>query len=124
VVDYKGKTATAHAKWVDERKFQIALYVLAARELLELDVAGGLYQPLGADDLRARGAVRDDEDLFLDLVANDRLEEDELRDAIGGVVERVLQTVAELRAGALEGRPDTCAWQGGCAYPTICRCEP
>ncbi len=122
VVDYKGKTATAHAKWVDERKFQIALYILAARELLGVDVAGGLYQPLGATDLRPRGAVRDDDDLALDLVANDRLDEDALREALGAVVERVLETVAELRAGALEGRPDTCAWQGGCAYPTICRC--
>lgn len=124
VVDYKGKTATAHAKWVEERKFQIGLYVLAARELLGVDVAGGLYQPLGASDLRPRGAVRDDDDLALDLYANDRLDEDALREALDGVVEQVLQTVAELRAGALEGRPETCAWQGGCAYPTICRCLP
>lgn len=124
VVDYKGKTATAHAKWVDERKFQIALYVLAARELLGVDVAGGLYQPLGASDLRPRGAVRDDGDLALDLVRGDRLSEEELREAIGGVVDRVLETLGELRTGALEGRPESCGWQGGCEYPTICRCEP
>jgi len=33
------------------------------------------------------------------------------------------EAVAELRAGRLEPRPDTCAWDGGCAHPTICRCD-
>jgi len=36
----------------------------------------------------------------------------------------VLAAVAELRAGALEPRPETCTYNDkGCAYPTICRCE-
>ena len=25
--------------------------------------------------------------------------------------------------GELEARPGTCAWEGGCSYPSICRCE-
>ena len=33
------------------------------------------------------------------------------------------QAAAELRAGRLEGRPATCAYRGGCAHPSICRCE-
>ncbi len=33
------------------------------------------------------------------------------------------EAAAQARAGALQSRPDTCGWGGGCAYPTICRCE-
>ena len=40
--------------WVDERKCQVALYLLAVRELLGLEPAGGLYQPLGARPAAAR----------------------------------------------------------------------
>ena len=43
---------------------------------------------------------------------------------VDGVLEDVLAAVAELRAGALEPRPETCSYNDkGCAYPTICRCE-
>jgi hypothetical protein len=33
------------------------------------------------------------------------------------------EAAAQARAGALIPRPETCAYKGGCAYPTICRCE-
>ena len=43
---------------------------------------------------------------------------------IDGVVQDVLGAVAELRAGALAPRPQSCTWNdSGCAYPTICRCS-
>ncbi len=48
VRDYKGKAAPPAARWAEDRQLQVALYALAARELLGLDVAGALYQPLGA----------------------------------------------------------------------------
>jgi hypothetical protein len=38
-------------------------------------------------------------------------------------VEAAVGAAREARDGALEPRPDACAWTGGCAYPTICRCE-
>ena len=34
-----------------------------------------------------------------------------------------LAAVRGIRSGALEPRPATCAWNGGCAHPSICRCE-
>ena len=72
VYDYKGRTTTDGSHWVDERKWQVALYLIAVRELLELQPAGGLYQPLGSRDLRPRGALLEDADPGLDVVGRDR----------------------------------------------------
>ena len=121
--DYKGKTAPAGAKWLEERKFQLAVYALAARKVLGLEPVGVLYQPLGAQDLRPRGALRDDADPDLWSVANDRLAPEAFEELVGEAVQAALQAAREARSGALEARPDTCAWDGGCAHPTICRCE-
>jgi RecB family exonuclease len=123
VYDYKGRTAIAPANWRKERRFQIALYLLAARDVLGLDAVGGFYQPLGGREARARGLVRGDADPGLQTVKGDRVDADAFAAIVDGVLEDVLQAVAELRTGALEPRPDTCAYEGGCAYPTICRCE-
>ena len=48
----------AGARWAAGRPLQAALYALAARELLGLDVAGALYQPIGRSDRRPRGLRR------------------------------------------------------------------
>jgi hypothetical protein len=55
-------------------------------------------------------------------VRTDRLTRDELGELIDQCVAAALQAASEARSGALQPRPDTCAYQGGCAYPTICRC--
>ena len=124
VYDYKGRNAPDAASWRRERKYQIALYVLAARDVLGLQPIGGLYQPLGGRDQRPRGLVLAGEDPGLQTVATDRRERADFDAVIGGVVEDVLAAVGELRAGALEPRPQTCGWNGaGCVYPTICRCN-
>jgi ATP-dependent helicase/DNAse subunit B len=123
VYDYKGRNVVESANWRKERKFQIALYVLAARDVLGLDPIGGLYQPLGGKDQRARGLVLADADPGLDTVKTDRHPREGFDAIIDGVLEDVRRTVAELRTGALQPRPQSCAWTGGCAYPTICRCE-
>jgi hypothetical protein len=123
VYDYKGRNAPDAASWRRERKYQVALYVLAARDLLGLDPVGGLYQPLGAKDQRPRGLVLAGSDPGLDTVATDRREREEFDAIVDGVLDDVLSAVGELRAGALEPRPQTCGWNGtGCVYPTICRC--
>ncbi len=123
VYDYKGRNVVESANWRKERKFQIALYVLAARDVLGLDPIGGLYQPLGGKDQRARGLVLADAEPGLDTVKTDRHPREAFDAIIDGVLEDVLRAVAELRAGALQPRPQSCAYTGGCAYPTICRCE-
>jgi hypothetical protein len=123
IYDYKGRTTTDGAHWVHDRKWQVALYLIAVSELLDLEPAGGLYQPLGSKDLRPRGALLADADPELDVVRNDRREPDELEALIEDVVAEVLRAVAELRSGALQPRPATCAYGGGCSYPMICRSE-
>ena len=60
VRDYKGRTVVGGAKWADELQLQVALYLLAVRELLGLEPVAGLYQPLVGRKLGARGLVRDD----------------------------------------------------------------
>lgn len=123
VYDYKGKTAYPGAKWVEERRFQLALYALAARRLLGLEPVGALYQPLGAPDQRPRGALRRDADPDLALVAGDRLDDADFDALVDEAVAAATAAAREAKAGALEARPESCAWQGGCRYPTICRCE-
>jgi ATP-dependent helicase/DNAse subunit B len=123
VYDYKGRTTTDGAHWVQDRKWQVALYLIAVKELLDLEPAGGLYQPLGSKDLRPRGALLADADPELDVVRNDRREPEDLEALVDAVVDEVLRAVAELRSGALQPRPATCAYGGGCSYPMICRSD-
>lgn len=121
--DYKGKTAYPAAAWADEGRFQLAVYALAARRLLDLEPVGALYQPLGADDLRPRGALRDDADPDLNVVRQDRLGAAEFEELLSAALDAALRAARGARAGELAPQPDSCAWGGGCAYPTICRCE-
>jgi RecB family exonuclease len=124
VYDYKGRTATARARWLQEGKVQVGLYLLAARQVLGLEPVGGLYQPLGAKagEQRPRGAVLVEADPALDVVSTDRCTDAELAELLDGCVDVARQAVAGLRAGALVPAPERCAYQGGCAHPTICRC--
>lgn len=124
VYDYKGRSARPFAKWVEEGRFQVAIYALAAQRLLGLRVVGGLYQPLAGDDLRGRGALLDD-DLRIPAVRHDVVDADELDAILRDVVTEAARAAAELRAGALRPQPATCGVGAstGCQYPTICRCE-
>jgi ATP-dependent helicase/DNAse subunit B len=124
VYDYKGRVAVESARWRTTRKYQVALYLLAARDVLGLEPLGGLYQPIGGRDARARGLVLDDADPGLRTVRTDRHPREDFDAIVDGVLEDVLDAVAELREGALEPRPSTCSYNDkGCSYPTICRCE-
>jgi ATP-dependent helicase/DNAse subunit B len=122
VYDYKGKTATAQAKWLDEGKLQIALYLLTVRHVLGLDPVGGLYQPLGGTEARPRGAVLREADPGLDAFGTDRVDEERLEELLEACAAAARNAVGEIRAGALEPAPERCAYVGGCAHPTICRC--
>jgi len=122
IYDYKGKTATEQAKWLEKGKLQIALYMLAVRSVLGLEPVGGLYQPLGGTEARPRGAVLRDADPGLAAFATDRLDPEELEALLAACADAARTAVGEIRAGALEPSPDSCAYVGGCAFPTICRC--
>ena len=123
VYDYKGRSAPPAAKWLGDGAFQLALYMRAVEALLDRTAVGGFYQPLAGRDIRARGVLDGDSAVELECVRTDRLEHEQMRELIDQCLAAALRAAAEARSGALEPRPDTCAYNGGCAYPTICRCE-
>jgi ATP-dependent helicase/DNAse subunit B len=127
VRDYKGGRVGSYkaADWERENRFQAALYMLVAQRALGLRAAGGVYVPLGGGDRRPRGAVSAEltAELGADFVDNDRLPGEEL-DALVAEAER---SIAEINGGMRSGRlascPGSCAYRGGCSYPSICRVE-
>ncbi|MGA9285018.1 MAG: PD-(D/E)XK nuclease family protein [Solirubrobacteraceae bacterium] len=123
VYDYKGSSAPPAARWIADGSLQVALYMRAAHQLLVREPVGGFYQPLAGREIRARGVLDADSGLELDCVRTDRLAHEEVRELIERCVDLARQAAIEARSGALVPRPDTCAYSGGCAYPTICRCE-
>ena len=123
VYDYKSGAAPAPAKWVSEGRLQMALYMRAVEELLGLRVVGGFYQPLGGDQ-RPRGLLDADSGVQLECVKGDIREHGEVQELLDEAIARAREAVAEAGAGAIEARPQTCAFgKGGCEFPTICRCE-
>jgi ATP-dependent helicase/DNAse subunit B len=123
VYDYKGKAVSGASKWIDDGKLQVALYMRAAEQLLGLRVVGGFYQPLTGADLRPRGVLDGDSGVELDCVSTDVRDHDELRELLDAAVAAAREVAEQAAGGRLQARPDSCAFRGGCQYPTICRCE-
>jgi ATP-dependent helicase/DNAse subunit B len=109
------------ARWGVDDQLQVALYMVAVRELLRREPVGGVYQPLRGEDLRARGVVRDDADLGALLVDTDVRSREALEAALDAAAARACELAAQLRAGALAPTPETCTPAGGCVHPGICR---
>jgi RecB family exonuclease len=123
VYDYKGGRAPAGARWIRDGSIQVALYMRAVEELLHRQVVGGFYQPLTGEDLRPRGVLDGDADVGIECVPPDVFEHDRLRELMAAVVAAATTAAGEARRGELQPRPQTCAFRGGCMYPSICRCE-
>lgn len=123
VYDYKGRLAPPATKWTEQGKVQVALYMRAVEELLDLEAAGGFYQPLSGADLRARGVLDAESGVELECVRGEAREHTEVRELLAEAVATARAAAAEAGRGSLEPRPKTCAYRGGCMYPTICRCE-
>ncbi|MCW3070040.1 MAG: ATP-dependent nuclease subunit B-like protein [Solirubrobacterales bacterium] len=123
VYDYKGSSAPAGARWIKDGKIQVALYMRAVEALLGLRAVGGFYQPLAGEDLRARGVLDGDSGLELGSLAPDVREGAEVEQLVAEALAAASEVAAQAGRGALEARPQTCAFRGGCMYPTICRCE-
>jgi RecB family exonuclease len=125
VRDYKSGSSRPDfqgARWRADRRLQVALYMLAVRELLGLEPVAGLYQPLPGADLRARGVFLEGAGTGTRLVANDARDEDQLREELENARTRAIALAARLRAGELTPSPETCA-RDGCRYPGICRSQ-
>ncbi|HLM09539.1 MAG TPA: PD-(D/E)XK nuclease family protein, partial [Thermoleophilaceae bacterium] len=127
VIDYKtGKKVDRYkvASWEPENRFQAALYMLVVERLLGVQAAGGVYVALGGEDPRPRGMLaRDVDALGSRFVDNDRLPDDEFREKLAWALERIREADAAMRRGELCSKPERCAWNGGCKYPSICRSE-
>jgi RecB family exonuclease len=124
VYDYKGSSgAVPAARWAADGNLQVALYMRAVEQLLHLSAVGGLYQPLSGESLRPRGVLDRDSDVRLDCVENDVLDHSEVRALLEQAVAAACTVAEQAARGELEARPQTCAYQGGCSYPSICRCE-
>jgi hypothetical protein len=119
VTDYKGKTVHAGARWGEDGRLQAALYALAVRERLGLDVAGALYQPIGRADQRPRGLVRDD--VPGRYVNGDVVDAESFASGLEEARAAATRAAAELRAGRIRPCPERCGYGGVCAYPGICR---
>jgi ATP-dependent helicase/DNAse subunit B len=121
VYDYKGARVTPGARWIADGKIQLALYMRAAERLLGVRVVGGMYQPLGGIDLRARGALDTVAGVGMECVRTDLLDTSEIDTLIEDAVTLAREAAAQAVAGAIEARPLTCAYTGGCSHPAICR---
>jgi ATP-dependent helicase/DNAse subunit B len=121
--DYKsGPARPAHqgGRWRTDNTLQVALYMLAVRDLLELEPVAGLYQPLGGGDLRARGVFLERAPVSGECVANDARDPETLRRELEDAAARAVELGARLRAGQIVPCPETCSREG-CSYPGICR---
>ncbi len=128
IVDYKGaRRQSPQARWLDERVLQAGLYALALRAAEPgTEIAGALYQPLGADpdNAGARGFLLEGVDAGrTDIAAEDRVDAMRREELLGEVLERARQIAAAIRRGEITPQPGTCGWRGGgCEHPAICRC--
>lgn len=125
VRDYKSGSVRQEyqgGRWATDRRLQVALYMLAARQLMGLQAAAGLYQPLGGGDLRARGLFLGGGALGEGLVGTDAREPPELDEELKDAASRALEVTRTLRQGVLTPCPDTCS-RRGCEFPGICRTE-
>jgi len=62
-------------------------------------------------------------ELGSDFYDNDRLDRDAFEQQLQWARDRISETAGRMRRGELCSSPDTCAWNGGCSYPSICRTE-
>jgi RecB family exonuclease len=126
VRDYKsGRKVWPVARWEEDRRLQVALYMIAVRELLGLRPVAGFYVPLSGQDGRPRGVFLRDvaSEVGGGLVNNDGLEAEEVDALLDRARASVADLAGEMRSGALRPCPDTCSFRGGCRYPSICRSE-
>jgi RecB family exonuclease len=123
VRDYKsgrGRPDQPVARWTVDRRLQVALYMLVARDLLGLDVVAGIYQPLRGEDLRARGVFVKESMLGRAVHERDGRSVEEVDEELADAAARAVELAARLRSGRLTPCPSTCS-RDGCAYPSVCR---
>ena len=128
VQDYKSGARVDGGKGMLERgKLQLQLYMLAARELWGLRLAGGLYRPLGATSKRQpKGLVRKSlrEELSgLNLRRDDQLADEDFEQALSDARREAERIIAAIQKGDIGRRPIGGSCPDYCAFQPICRRE-
>jgi ATP-dependent helicase/DNAse subunit B len=128
VRDYKlSRSVTSAAKFEEEGKLQVPLYMLAARDRLDLDPIAGLYHPLGSpDDRRPRGMALDDPRLDgVPLVRQsaDLMDEDRFAETLERARAKAVDVAEAMRRGAIARDPLGGTCPRYCTFQTICRLE-
>jgi ATP-dependent helicase/DNAse subunit B len=127
VRDYKsGRSVYKASEWREKNRLQAALYMIAARELLGLKPAGGVYVPLAGKERRPRGLVSSElrDELGSDFFDNDFRSSEEVEEHLREASDTACKLVHRVREGDVHPCPDTCKWSaGGCQHPAVCRHE-
>jgi hypothetical protein len=100
--------------------------MIAVRELMGLQPAGGVYVPLAGPERRPRGMLSSElrDELGSDFFDNDFREQADFDEQLDRARETVCELVGRMRAGEVRPCPGTCRWSSsGCLHPTICRHE-
>jgi hypothetical protein len=110
VIDYKlSGRVTAREKLEEEAKLQLQLYLIAAGELWDADMVGGIYHPLrGTSERRPRGIVL--EEAAPDLAAyglskTDMVDRAEFEAMLADARRRAGEIVERMRAGLIDRDP-------------------
>jgi ATP-dependent helicase/DNAse subunit B len=130
VQDYKtGATVPGGRGMLEKGKLQLQLYLLAAHELWGLELAGGLYRPLGARnerDRKPKGLLRKSLKEDLDGLRprpKDHLEDGDFDAALAEAREAAEGIIEKIHAGDIGRRPIGGACPSYCEYQPICRRE-
>ena len=132
VRDYKtSKEVPGKKQIVDEGKLQLPLYMLVARELLNLDPIAGLYHPLAAYDKRSGRGYGLKEEIgeggLLEQagvgIRTDHVTREDLDEALDFARERAQAKGLDMRAGLITRDPLNGKCNKYCEYQPICRLE-
>jgi ATP-dependent helicase/DNAse subunit B len=129
VRDYKTGRSRADygaTKWIEENRLQIAVYMLALQEVRpDLEVVAGVYDPLAGSDPAPRGLLLEDarDDLGEGWTRTDWRDREEFDAILAEARDAVRDVLARMQEGDVRPCPESCAWNGGCAFPAICRHE-
>lgn len=128
IQDYKsGSKVDGGTGMLERGKFQLQLYMLAARELWGLELAGGLYRPLGGTSSRTpKGLLRKElaDDLAaLDPRQNDHLSDEDFEAALSDARAKAEEIIVKIRSGQITRDPIGGSCPDYCDFQPICRRE-
>jgi RecB family exonuclease len=130
VQDYKsGAKVDGGAGMLDRGKLQLQLYMLAARELWELELAGGVYRALGGrgeDARRPKGVLRKalEEDLAgLRPRERDHLDDESFESVLDEARAKTEEIIDSIHKGKVVRDPIGGSCPDYCSFQPICRRE-